>query len=86
MIRLGYSPIGRPIMSVHMYVVDGLVIDTGLHHLARSVQQLLQGKVINRIILTHHHEDHSGNAAMLSAGHAIPVLGHALAVDRRARQ
>jgi glyoxylase-like metal-dependent hydrolase (beta-lactamase superfamily II) len=82
MIRLGYSPIGRPIMSVYMYFVDGLVIDTGLHHLARSVQQLLQGKMINRIILTHHHEDHSGNAAMLSALHVIPVLGHALAVEK----
>ena len=29
MIQLGYSPIGSPLMSVFMYVVDSLVIDTG---------------------------------------------------------
>ena len=79
MIRLGYSPIGSPLMSVWMYVLDGLVIDTGQHHMAKAVETLLSEKKISRIALTHHHEDHSGNAAMLSAKYAIPVLGHPLA-------
>ena len=79
MFRLGYSPIGSPLMSVWMYVLDGLVIDTGQHHMAKAVDTLLSEKKISRIALTHHHEDHSGNAAMLSAKYAIPVLGHPLA-------
>ncbi len=78
MIRMGYSPIGAPLMSVVMYVVDGLVIDTGQHHMARAVMQFLQDKKISRIILTHHHEDHSGNAAEISHRHTIPVMGHPL--------
>ena len=85
MIRLGYSPIGRPLMSVWMYVLDGLVIDTGQHHMAKAVKQLLSEKKISRIALTHHHEDHSGNAAMLSAMYAIPVMGHPLAAAKLRR-
>ena len=78
MIRLGYSPIGSPLMSVLMYIADGLVIDSGQHHLAKAVRGLLRGKKISRIILTHHHEDHSGNAAMISDLHAVPIIGHSL--------
>lgn len=75
-IRLGYSPIGSPVMSVLMYIADGLVIDTAQHHMAQAVTELLRGKKLSRIILTHHHEDHSGNAAMISRRHAIPVMAH----------
>ena len=85
MFRLGYSPIGSPLMSVWMYVLDGLVIDTGQHHMAKAVKHLLFDKKINRIALTHHHEDHSGNAAMLSAMYAIPVLGHPLTAAKLKR-
>jgi hypothetical protein len=28
-IKLGYGPIGPPFMSVYLYVLDGIVIDTG---------------------------------------------------------
>jgi glyoxylase-like metal-dependent hydrolase (beta-lactamase superfamily II) len=85
MIRLGYSPIGSPLMSVWMYVLDGLVIDTGQHHMAKAVKTLLSQEKMSRIALTHHHEDHSGNAAMLSAAYAIPVLGHPLAAAKLKR-
>ncbi len=35
-IRLGYGPIGPPLMSVFMYVVDSLVIDTGQSHMGKA--------------------------------------------------
>ena len=85
MIRLGYGPIGSPLMSVWMYVLDGLVIDTGQHHMAKAVKTLLSKKKISCIALTHHHEDHSGNAAMISALHAVPVIGHPLAASKLKR-
>ena len=28
-IQLGFGPIGRPLMSVFLYIIDGVVIDTG---------------------------------------------------------
>lgn len=82
MIRLGYGPIGPPIMSVFLYVVDGLVIDTGQRHMAGTLAGLLQNKDLNRIVLTHHHEDHSGNAAMIGHLNKIPVFGHPLAAEK----
>jgi glyoxylase-like metal-dependent hydrolase (beta-lactamase superfamily II) len=82
MIQLGYSPIGSPLMSVFMYVVDELIIDTAQHHMAKVVLELLSEKRLSRIVLTHHHEDHSGNAAMISSRHAIPVIAHSLAVEK----
>ena len=81
-IRLGYGPIGPPLMSVFMYVVDTLVIDTGQPHMAKALLGLLRGKNLKRIILTHYHEDHSGNAAIISAQHAIPVGGHRLTAEK----
>ena len=82
MIQLGYSPIGSPLMSVFMYVVDELIIDTAQHHMAKVVMGLLREQNINRIVLTHHHEDHSGNAAMISNRYAIPVMAHPLAAEK----
>jgi len=82
MIQLGYGPVGPPLMSVIMYVVDELVIDTAQHHMAKTVRELLEKKSLSRIILTHHHEDHSGNAAMISSLHSTPVMGHPLAAKK----
>ncbi|MBW2409295.1 MAG: MBL fold metallo-hydrolase [Deltaproteobacteria bacterium] len=77
-IRLGYGPIGPPLMSVFVYVVDSLVIDTGQSHMAKALLELLRDKRLSGIVLTHHHEDHSGNAAGISAQHSIPVRGRRL--------
>ena len=82
MIQLGYGPVGPPLMSVFMYVVDGLVIDTAQHHMAKTVWGLLGEMRFSRIVLTHHHEDHSGNAAMIAGRHDIPVIAHPLAVEK----
>jgi glyoxylase-like metal-dependent hydrolase (beta-lactamase superfamily II) len=81
-IRLGYGPIGPPLMSVFMYVVDSVAIDTGQSHMAKALLGLLKDKNLKLIILTHHHEDHSGNAAKISAQHGIPVRGHPLTAEK----
>lgn len=81
-IRLGYGPIGPPLMSVFMYVVDSLAIDTGQPNMAKAVLGLLKEKKLKLIVLTHHHEDHSGNAAKLGAQHGISVRGHSLTADK----
>jgi len=35
--ELGWSPFGAPMMTVYLYMVDDLMIDTGLRHLRREV-------------------------------------------------
>jgi len=83
-IKLGYGPIGPPLMSVYLFVLDGLVIDTGQRHMQKALIQLLDGKELHRILLTHHHEDHSGNAAALQRHYHIDACGHPLTAQKMA--
>jgi glyoxylase-like metal-dependent hydrolase (beta-lactamase superfamily II) len=82
--RLGYGPIGRPLMSVYLYVLDGLVIDTGQHNMQKAVLDLLGEKKLDRILLTHHHEDHGGNAAAICQQHQIKAWGHPITAQKMA--
>jgi len=81
-INLGYAPVGSPLMGVHMYLFDGLLVDTGQSNMAKHALAFLENKRVNRIVLTHHHEDHSGNAALLSARHRAPVLAHPVTAEK----
>ena len=74
--QLGFGPFGRPLMSVYMYWVDGLLVDTAQRNMQASVVRLLSGKKIDGILLTHHHEDHSGNAAAIRRLYGVDVTGH----------
>ncbi len=70
-------------MSVHMYVVDTVVIDTAQRHMRAEVIGMLKGHAaIERILLTHYHEDHSGNAAEIRRTFSAEVLGHPLTADK----
>lgn len=83
-IKLGYGPVGPPFMSVYLYILDGLVIDTGQRNMQKVVGDLLGDKKLHRILLTHHHEDHSGNAAAICGQHQITACGHLLTVQKMA--
>ena len=76
-VQLGYSPIGPPIMSVYFYALDGMLIDTGQRHMQRHALDAIGNLSIHHILLTHHHEDHSGNAAAMQNQSGAPVMGHA---------
>ena len=80
--RFGYSPVRfvRPV-PVWCYWVDGLLIDTAQRHLQREVLSTFAHQRIDRIVLTHFHEDHSGNAAALRHQHRCPVLASELTAD-----
>ena len=80
--QLGYSPIGPPLMSVHMYVVGSVVIDTAQRHMRAEAIGMLKDHAIERILLTHYHEDHSGNAAEIRGLFSAEVLGHSLTTEK----
>jgi glyoxylase-like metal-dependent hydrolase (beta-lactamase superfamily II) len=63
--KLGYAPFGKPSMFSHCYFVDGLLIDTGHHRARKALHQISQSLSIEQIFVTHHHEDHTGNLALL---------------------
>ena len=80
--ELGWSPFGHPWMTVYIYVVDNLMIDTGLRHMQREVIKIAGDGKIQKAVLTHHHEDHSGNAAALKDILSVSVYGHPLTVSK----
>ncbi len=55
------------------YLVDEVLIDTGFAHMGDLLVGFLRDHPLRAIALTHHHEDHSGNAGRLAAEHGCPV-------------
>lgn len=80
--QLGFGPVGKPFMSVYVYFLDGVIIDTGQSNMRKQVIELFQSKQPSRIILTHYHEDHSGNAFILGQYHQIEIIGHELTAQK----
>ncbi|MFZ5482343.1 MAG: MBL fold metallo-hydrolase [Myxococcota bacterium] len=65
--RMGRAVGGRVWMWVYVYVVGDTMVDSGLGPLGEQVVAAARERGVRRAVLTHHHEDHSGNAARLLA-------------------
>ncbi len=62
--------------EVSAYIVDGVLIDTGFPRVASELLGIMKRLEVRGAIVTHWHEDHAGNAAML-ADIGLPLLMHA---------
>ena len=80
--KLGWSLFGPPLMTVYCYVFGDLMIDTGQSHMQKQVLEIAERHHIKRIFLTHHHEDHSGNAAAIKQGFDAVVYGQPITVKK----
>jgi len=65
---------------IYLYVVDGLLIDTGPKRLQRQSSMFFLRNSINQVALSHLHEDHSGMAAWLEHNLQIPIYLHEMAI------
>ncbi len=75
-LELGYGIIGRPLMNVYCYLIGDTLIDCGQTKLAGEMRSFVSAHRIKQLLLTHHHEDHSGNAAMIANQCGAVVMGH----------
>lgn len=82
--ELGWSPVGQPMMTTHCYTLGDLMVDTGQAHMQKEVIQIAQNAGVRQVVLTHHHEDHSGNAAMIKNQLGACVFGNALTARKMA--
>lgn len=83
-IRMARAFLGRPLYWTAAYWVDGLLIDTGPHCTAHQLVRVLGQVHVDRIVVTHSHEDHIGglhalrarypNAEVYSSLQAAPTL------------
>ena len=61
--------------EVSAYLTRGVLIDTGIAHAGHALLATVAALAPRGVIVTHWHEDHSGNAAALAA-RGVPMLMH----------
>ncbi|MEG1108800.1 MAG: MBL fold metallo-hydrolase [Oscillospiraceae bacterium] len=60
-------------IKVFLYVVDGMLIDCGAETLQEEIIPFLRSQTINKLALTHLHEDHCGLAAWVEENLGVPI-------------
>ncbi len=83
--RVARTYAGRALYWTGVYFVDGLLVDSGPPNAAREAGCLFADLGVRACATTHHHEDHSGNHALLNERFSIVPLAHAAATGRLAR-
>jgi len=80
--KLGWSFLGPPLMTVYCFTFGDVMVDTGQSHMQKQALEIAGAGNIKRIFLTHHHEDHSGNAAVIKKMLNVSVFGHPLTTEK----
>jgi glyoxylase-like metal-dependent hydrolase (beta-lactamase superfamily II) len=73
-VKMGREYQGRVLYWTAVYLVDGLLIDTGCPHTAEELTRFLEGQHLDRAVNTHHHEDHVGANHLLQQRFGIPIM------------
>jgi len=77
-------PVPGPLRQVNGYLLDDgealVAVDTGFRSDAAPAhwRAVLGDRRVGRVILTHHHPDHSGMAGWLAAAHDAPIAASAI--------
>lgn len=79
--KFGSSLYGEPKLFSHVYYVDGLLIDTGHIRMSDDIFATVKDLNVRQILITHYHEDHSGNIARLQSHFQCPVYASQLCCE-----
>ena len=74
--------LGREVSRTYVYLVDGLLIDTGLPKLGSGLVEVLGGREIRLIVNTYDNLESVGNNALLQRTFSIPIKAHKEAIER----
>lgn len=72
------------VMKVSIYFMDGLLIDTGTIRKKQELTPVFETWNIDQVVLTHHHEDHSGLAYWLQTEKNVRLFSHQLGIEKGA--
>lgn len=67
---------GRPLYNNYFFFIDNLLIDSGPSHLAEEVIAALRSLPLEKVVITHQHEDHTGNCALIKKHFGINIYAH----------
>lgn len=65
-----------PRSSINCYIIEGVLVDSGIRSSYTTVKKVLQKIPVNQHILTHAHADHQGCSDQICDEFAIPLLCH----------
>lgn len=69
----GIVSLGGITLNVYCFEIDGVLIDTGSQTLLPEFKNFFAQIDVDQIIITHHHEDHTGGASYVQKEYALPV-------------
>ncbi len=78
----GVGLTGPPLMTAWCYLVDGVLIDTGIRHLRAAILERVKQDKPDLMLITHYHEDHSANAAKIRKTMGIEGYANPLTVKK----
>lgn len=67
--------------KIFVFLVDGMLIDTGAEKLQQDLVGFFADHSFDQVVLTHHHEDHTGNAAWIQQHCPVPLFIHPLGLE-----
>lgn len=68
-------------LNVYSFYVDGVLIDTGSASLAAEFQSFFKTVDFDQVVLTHYHEDHTGNCRWIEENNPVPQRIHAESIE-----
>ena len=63
------------------FEIDGILIDTGAKSLIKEFRPFFAAADIDKVMITHHHEDHAGAAAFLQKEYGLPIFTHRMTIE-----
>lgn len=81
-IRMSRYPDFPSAMWVCAYLVDGLLIDTGMAHTVQEFTEFLKDKYLKVAVNTHFHEDHISGNKFLQDTRGIEIFAPPLSVEK----
>ncbi|WP_374722203.1 MBL fold metallo-hydrolase [Peribacillus tepidiphilus] len=68
-------------LNVHCFFLDGVLIDTGAKSLERLFKAFFKHLDIDKVVMTHFHEDHTGCAAFLQEELQLPLFMNDIMIE-----
>ncbi len=66
----------KNVQTVYTFFIEDLMIDTGQRYCRPLVDEVVKIHQPKQLFITHHHEDHTGNAAYLVKKYGLDACGH----------
>ncbi len=80
-VKLDIEVAGRKANTVFVFLVDGMLIDTGPKSVEARLIPFYDNHSFDLVTLTHSHEDHSGTAPWIQQNRDVPIYIHPKGID-----